>query len=120
MDTALTPAIAKRLHRFVAAVCPIDGIAILDSELHQARVDYQAVATAEQIAAAQEVVNGFDWSDDAQRRWDAQTRAGAFAKDPMVQYLLGQIKEAVPGYAIPEKDSIATSPALLDAIGGDK
>lgn len=107
----------NRLHQSILAVCPIDGVAILDVVKHQIRVDYQAVATPEQRAAAQTVIDGFDWSDGAQKAFDDQARADAISKDPALQYALGQIKEASPNYEVPTKESI--SDALKESVALD-
>lgn len=108
--------LTQRLHDSLAVVCPIDGVAILNVVTRQVRVDYQASATAEQRTAAQAVVAGFDWSDDAQKSSDAKARAMTIADDPTVQYILGQINKAAAGYAVPTKESIASDLELRVAV----
>lgn len=107
----------SRLNDSIAAVCPIDGVALLDLGKHQVRVDYKADATAEQREAAQLVLEAFDWSDDAQKIFDAQIVANRWAADPLVQYILAQIKVAVPSYEIPTKESIGNK--ILESTKDD-
>lgn len=57
----------QRLHAMIAAVCPIEGVAILRNE--QARIDYSEAATAEQRTAAETSLAAFDWSQDAHDAW---------------------------------------------------
>jgi len=67
MDSSL------RLHSMIEAVCPIEGVSITDTvNPPVVRVLYAGNATAQQIAAAQAVVQAFDWSDAAQLNWENQ------------------------------------------------
>lgn len=56
-----------RLHQSVESVCPIDGIGGTNQ---LPRIDFKPEATPEQRAAAQAVVDSFDWSDAAQTAWE--------------------------------------------------
>lgn len=66
-----------RLHLTLAAVCPIDGVAI--TGVNTARIDYAAAATAPQRAAAAAALAAFDWSQAAQDAWET-ARARSTAK----------------------------------------
>lgn len=60
-----------RLYTQVATVCPVIGVSIGklgDSTSVQFQPD--VAATAAQIAAAQTLINNFDWSDVAQLTWE--------------------------------------------------
>lgn len=69
----------------VIAVCPIDGIALLDPVAHTVRIDFKVAATAPQRTAANGVVAGFDWSDaaelSAQNSRDRTSAATIFMTD---------------------------------------
>lgn len=104
----------QRLHEAIAAVCPIDGVAIIDPETRQIRVDYRPEATPDQRKAAQVAIDSFDWSDVAQKAADVQSKVSTQAIDPTVQYLLAQIKKAVPDYKIPDAATIAADLARLE------
>lgn len=106
-----------RLNNVIGSVCPIDGVA-LDMPAHKIRVDYQSDATPEQLAAAQAVIDGFDWSDDAQQKYDIQARAMVSASDPGLQYVLSQLGKAIPAYAMPDKVAIAADISIQDSAKG--
>lgn len=62
----------SRLTVSIQAVCPIDGVRGSPGAIH---IDFTTDATDEQRIAAQAVVDGFDWSDEAQAAWElAQNR----------------------------------------------
>lgn len=110
--------INQRLHDAIKAVCPIDGVAVLDETLHKIRVDYRPEATAADRAAAQAVIDSFDWSALAQKAVDTQGRATALASDPILQFVLKQINKAVPGYTVPDKATIAADQIIVDGAKG--
>lgn len=68
-----------RLDSDIRTVCPIAGISVgTPGDSGTVRIDFDPLATPEQRAAAQAVVDGFDWSDAAQAAWElgqARTRA---------------------------------------------
>jgi hypothetical protein len=57
---------AQRIHAMVSAVCPVDGVGISDRLV---RIDFADAATGPQRAAAQAVVDAFDWSQAAHDAW---------------------------------------------------
>lgn len=57
-----------RLDSQIRAVCPIDGVARLRDGT--VRIDFRPEATDQQRAAAQAVVDSFDWSQAAQDAWE--------------------------------------------------
>jgi len=62
---------SQRLDEAVAAVCPVRGVDVgTDGDSGSVVVRYAADATDEQKAAAQAVVDGFDWSPEAQAAWE--------------------------------------------------
>lgn len=61
---------AARLEESVREVCPVVGVQMTSP----VTVDFAAEATAEERAAAQAVVNSFDWSSDAQAAWELEKR----------------------------------------------
>lgn len=62
------------LHTAISAVCPIDGVSLLDPVLHTLRIDFKASATQPQKDAANSLAAGWDWSDVAQATRDAQAQ----------------------------------------------
>lgn len=60
-----TPA---RLTEAVATACPIEGMSI-NATLRSATFRATLAATNQQVAAAQAVIDGFDWSEAAQAAW---------------------------------------------------
>lgn len=61
--------IAARLSEAVRAVCPIVGVSVGKvGDASTVRIDGDN-ATPEQLAAAQSVVNAFDWSAEAHAAW---------------------------------------------------
>lgn len=62
---------ASRLHEAVAAVCSIEGLSV-GTLGDPSSIEIQATptATVEQRAAAQSIVDNFDWSDAAQTAWE--------------------------------------------------
>ncbi len=71
----MTPATRYRLDSAIKAVCPIDGTS---GEQGSVRIDYSAVATQQQRAAADAALASFDWSANAQAAFDlTQGRADA-------------------------------------------
>ncbi len=60
------------LSNAIRAVCPIDGVSLLDPVAHTVRIDFKASATAPQQTAANAIVAAFDWSPSAQTTRDAQ------------------------------------------------
>lgn len=65
------------LHAAIAAVCPINGLALLDPVLHTLRIDFQVAATQPQRDAANAVAAAWDWSASAQLTRDAQAQKAA-------------------------------------------
>lgn len=65
-----------RLDNAIRAACPILGVSVgTPGDSGTVRIDFGPAATPEQRAAAQAVVDGFDWSDGAQAAWElAQSR----------------------------------------------
>lgn len=61
-----------RLHNAIAAVAPINGVAILDPVAHTARIDYKVSATGPQITAGNSALAAFDWSPTADTTFIAQ------------------------------------------------
>lgn len=49
------------LSKAIAAVCPIDGIAIISRADRSVRIDYAKTATPQQRADAQAALAAFDW-----------------------------------------------------------
>lgn len=66
-----------RLHAAIAAVAPIDGVAILDPVAHTARIDYKASAIGPQITAGNSALAAFDWSASADTTYIAQRAKAA-------------------------------------------
>lgn len=62
----------QRLLAAIAAVAPVDGVAILDPVAHTARIDYKAAATGPQITAGNSALASFDWSANADATFVAQ------------------------------------------------
>lgn len=55
------------LDKAIGVVCPIHGISVTRADpVPVVRIDFKAEATDEQRAAAQTVLDAFDWSDEAQ------------------------------------------------------
>lgn len=82
------------LHAAIAAVCPIDGVAILNPVTHVVRIDFQPAATAPQRTAANNVVAAFDWTAGTQATRDAQAaKAGATAGIDLGQMQNGTIDQ---------------------------
>ena len=73
-----------RLDTAVRDVCPINGLSVsTPGDSSTVRIDFAPEATPEQRAAAQAVVDGFDWSDAAQAEWElSQTRTAALTTLP--------------------------------------
>lgn len=44
---------------------PIDGVALIDSNTHETRIDFKQEATKDQKDQAQQIVDNFDWSEKA-------------------------------------------------------
>lgn len=59
-----------RLDAMIRAVCPISGVSVNTTPL-MVRINFAPEATQPQRAAAQAVVDAFDWSDAAQTAWEA-------------------------------------------------
>lgn len=72
-------AVLIRLDAAVRAAAPIVGVSVGTPGVSASvRVDFDPAATADQRAAAQAVVDGFDWSDAAQAAWElSQSRTRA-------------------------------------------
>lgn len=61
----------ERLTAAVSVVCPIHGVSVrTPGDSSTVRIDFRYEATPEQRAAAQAVVDGFDWSEAAQSAWE--------------------------------------------------
>jgi len=60
-----------RIDSAVRAVCPIDGVAIIDRTAHTVRIDHAADATPAQRAAAHAALLAFDWRDRRPRSLEA-------------------------------------------------
>lgn len=68
------------LNDAVSAVCPIDGLAILSESPPTVRIDARPEATAQQINAANDLADAWDWSDEAEAaRQAAAVKAQAVA-----------------------------------------
>jgi hypothetical protein len=81
-----------RLTQTIAAVCPIVGVAILDTKSPpDVRIDYAPAATAQQQAAAQQALSAFDWSAAGQATW-ANTQAVAAAQASLADTVSSQGK----------------------------
>ncbi len=76
---------AARLEEAVKPVCPVIGVQMTSP----VTVDFAAEATAEQRAAAQAVVDAFDWSSDAQAAWELEKR-----RQEAIAWLDSDTKEA--------------------------
>lgn len=63
-----------RLHEAVAAVCPITRVAVVDAAAKQAVFDAADGASEQQIAAANNVIATFDWSQAAEDAWTAASK----------------------------------------------
>lgn len=64
--------VAARLNAVCSAAAPVLGVSVGTlGESSTVRIDFRPEATAEQRAAAQAVVNAFDWSPEAQAAWEA-------------------------------------------------
>lgn len=62
----------QRLDALVRAAAPIHGVGVGTlGDSSTVRIDFRPDATPEQRAAAQAVVDSFDWSDAAQSAWEA-------------------------------------------------
>lgn len=65
--------LTKRLHTLISAVCPIHGVSIGNpADRATWGFDPTPNATAQQIAAAQAVIDAFDDSPSAQAAWESQ------------------------------------------------
>jgi hypothetical protein len=74
-----------RLHEEIAAVCPIDTMTGTEEGVE---IAFRPEATPPQRAAAQAVVDGFDWSDAAHNAWlDDQ--------EPLLRDLKEQAQQAI-------------------------
>lgn len=76
--------VTLRLHQTLQAVCPIVSVA-LTGATGPATIFYDPSATAQQIAAAQNALANFDWSDAAQTTWENlqdRTAADTLLTDP--------------------------------------
>lgn len=72
----IDPNIVPRLYAQMQAVCPLRGCPIVPStDPTQVTFLPAATATPQQIQAAQNVINTFDFSDNAQQRYLAQQLA---------------------------------------------
>lgn len=125
-----------RLHAAIAAVCPITGVSDgTPGDSATVRVDYDPGATTEQRAAAQAVVDGFDWSTEAQLAWE-RSRAvaqaisetmGGFAPANIsdrvtlryVLTLLNDVREHLGLTRIQEPDHLAGITAAIAAGAGE-
>lgn len=78
---------AQRLHVLVSVAAPIEGVSIgTVGDSATVRIAFRPEATAPQRAAAQSVVDGFDWSQAAQDAWeDAQEADLAALRDQAAQ-----------------------------------
>jgi hypothetical protein len=56
----------------IKAVCPIDGVALLDKKSMKVRIDFAKEATLDQRAAAQSVIDNFDWTAPEQKDSDRE------------------------------------------------
>lgn len=108
--------IEQRLKNSIAAVCPINDIAIIDASKKQVRIDYKPEATVSQRIDAQAAVTAFDWIDDGQKQLEAKSKMEAIAKDPALTYLLSQIGVAVAGYKVPDASAIMADPVFINAV----
>lgn len=78
-----------RLHEAVAAVCPIDGVALPKGK--PVRVDHKPEASIAQRAAAQAVVAGFNWTDPPNQDV-AAIDAFALLANPSQPQIVAQVK----------------------------
>ncbi len=65
------PKVINRMHEEVSAVCPIVSVSIgeIGNSSSVTFVPHED-ATPAQIAAAQTVIDNFDWSDNVQKSWE--------------------------------------------------
>jgi len=70
-------AMLPRLYETIVAVCPIDGVSMVNSTITPptVRIDYSTNATQAQKNAANTALASFDWSQAAQDTWEAQKRS---------------------------------------------
>lgn len=69
--------IPGRLSAEISAVCPIDGVSIgVVGDGASVRIDFKESATPQQRAAADVVLQSFDWSDEATTAWDEARKPG--------------------------------------------
>lgn len=76
----LAAALNQRLHSAIAAVCPIDGVAIVDAKTQTAELGFLKSATPQEISAAEAALAGFDWSDAATAEFLAAQAKDAASK----------------------------------------
>lgn len=95
----------------LSAVCPIDGLAILSLDPPMVRIDARPDATAEQIVAANAVVDGWDWSDEAEA-----AREAAAVKAAAVEHINDPDP---PGIALGEGLRLATEAIQWNAKVAD-
>jgi hypothetical protein len=60
------------LDEAIKAVCPIDGVSLLDRKSMKVRIDFAKEATPQQRAAAQAVIDTFDWAAPEQKDPDRE------------------------------------------------
>lgn len=110
--------ISQRLYATVQAVCPVDGVALLNLVARTVRIDFSASATQGQKDAANAAVAAFDWSAAADVAWQLQKdRADAIAifladTSPSAKVLRGAILALIDQLNIIR----AALPAPLGAI----
>lgn len=99
-------------------MCPIDGVAVEDGR--PSRIDFRKEATVAERKAAMRAVAEFDWSDAAQRRWEAARNVPAAAEllgsaDPIPQI----VRVLFRAYGDELNDSLRAGglrPVLEDAV----
>lgn len=72
--------LSQRLYATIQAVCPVDGVALINVAAHAVRIDFNASATQTQKDAANAAIVAFDWSAAADAAFQVQQdRANAIA-----------------------------------------
>lgn len=98
--------ITKRLSDAITAVCPIDGLSILDQNTKSIKVQYKVGVTLEQQSAAQQVIANFDWTAAGDQDYEVKLKVNFILTDIFIQFILSEIQKAVPGYTLPTEDDI--------------
>lgn len=104
----------QRLTDTIAALAPIDGIALISAEKHAVRIDFNDAATKEQMIVANDALSSFDWSDEANEKYVELQKVNTAQERVDMQielvaaalYILEQIQIAVPDYKPPTEQAV--------------